>query len=79
MAYDYTAELQAAYEAELAKFQPVPAQPSTYGHDLTTSRPRGSSDKEIAEGEIGASIAYARNAGVSPQEIEDYYGLHWSR
>jgi len=74
MAYDYTAELQRAYDQKLANFRPVQPEPSAYGHDLTTSKPRGVSDHEIEQAERSASIAYARNAGQSPEEIELYFG-----
>lgn len=67
MAYDYTAELQRAYDRKLASFRPVPPEPSI--PDLTTSLPRGMSDHEIEEAERSASIAHAQNAGKSLEEI----------
>ena len=61
MAYDYTAELQALYDQEYANFRPGQPEPSTYGHDLTTSKPRGMSDREIAEAEYARNFGYPRD------------------
>lgn len=63
MAYDYTAELQALYDAELASFQAAHPEPSAYGHDLTTSKPRGMSEIEIARAEYARNSGYPRDTG----------------
>jgi hypothetical protein len=68
MVYDYTAELQAHYDAELASFRPhqpdPPAEP-----DLTTSKPGGPTAQQRADMHRAAAVTYAQGGG----DMATYY------
>jgi hypothetical protein len=58
MPKDYTAEAQATHEAEIRSFQPAQPEPPVDGHDL---KPRGMSEKEIAQAEYEKNFGYPRD------------------